>query len=229
MINVLVNGEDEFNDTLWKENLLGFDTITRCIWTLLMDGTLMLDNAAPLMTSLLFSHEYNYILAGIFFMMYALLSAMLILQMLIGVLCDVVSRVGSEQRDATAIGLVKQELRQELIDADDGDGKISQEELQKIMKDPHSRALMKKLNINAAFLAELQKMMFTKPGQQVTIKQVLELMILCRGDNVATVESMGPAILSIISEVAEVRKILERDGYPISNVGFSFLQYAECG
>jgi len=211
MMHMLMKDEDEFNDTLWKENLLGFDTITRCIWTLLMDGTLMLDNAAPLMTSLLFSHELNYILAGIFFMLYALLSAMLILQMLIGVLCDVVSRVGSEQRDATAIGLVKQELRQELMEADGGDGKISQEELLKIMKNPHSKALMRKLNINAAFLAELQKMMFTKPGQQVSIKQVLNLMIMCRGDNATTVESMSGAILSIITEIVEVRKILERD------------------
>merc|ERR550537_807873 len=101
-----------------------------------------------MMTTLLWSGQFNMGLAGLFFVMYALLSAMLILQMLIGVLCDVVSRVGQEQRDATAIGLVKQELLADLVACDDGDGKISQEELLNLMNKSTSKALMKKLNIN---------------------------------------------------------------------------------
>merc|ERR1719258_280855 len=41
------------------------------------------------------TYARNFVLAGAAFVTYALLSAMLILQMLIGVLCDVCSRVGS--------------------------------------------------------------------------------------------------------------------------------------
>merc|ERR1719247_1175241 len=134
MMHMLMKEEDEFNETLWEEWDLSFETMTKCIWTLLMGGTLMLDNAAPLMTELLFSGKFNYILAGVLFVLYALLSALLVLQMLIGVLCDVVSRVGSEQRDAAAIGLVKQELLEDLKRFDGGDGKISQQELLEDLK-----------------------------------------------------------------------------------------------
>jgi len=211
MMHMLMKEEYEFNENLWKENMLGFATITQCIWTLLMDGTLMLDNSAPLMTSLIFSTKFNYILAGALFLSYALLSAMLILQMLIGVLCDVVSRVGSEQRDATAIGLVKQELLEDLKEFDGGDGKISQQELLKVMHNPKSKALLKKLNINRLFLLELQKMMFTKPGQQVSIKACLELMVMCRGDNATTVESLAGGLLAVIGEVTTLRQVLEKD------------------
>lgn len=211
MLHMLMKEEKEFNDKLWRENLLSFETITKCIWTLLMDGTLMLDNAAPLMGELLFSHHIHYVLAGFFFLTYALLSAMLILQMLIGVLCDVVARVGQEQRDATAIGLVKQELLSDLQQWDGGDGRISQVELFKVMSNQKSRALLKKLNINRAFLLELQKMMFTHPGHQVHIKNILELMVMCRGDNPVTVESMAGGLLSIINEVTSIRKTLEDD------------------
>merc|ERR1719453_3056203 len=91
MMHMLMKDEEEFNDNLWKETQLSFETMTKCIWTLIMDGTLMLDNSAPLMTELLFAGKFNFFLAGAFFVAYALLSAMLILQMLIGVLCDVVS------------------------------------------------------------------------------------------------------------------------------------------
>merc|ERR1719214_299792 len=132
------------------------------------------------MTSLIFSTKFNYILAGALFVAYSLLSAMLILQMLIGVLCDVVSRVGSEQRDATAIGLVKQELLSDLRRFDGGDDKISQAELLQVMNNPKSKQLLKRMNINRPFLLELQRMLFPKPGMQVTIKAVLELMIMCR-------------------------------------------------
>jgi hypothetical protein len=211
MMHMLLKEEHEFNQKLWDESLLGFATITQCIWTLLMDGTLMLDNAAPLMTSLLFSGQFNYIVAGAFFMLYALLSAMLILQMLIGVLCDVVSRVGSEQRDATAIGLVKQELMADLKQFDGGDGKISQEELLQVMSNPNSKALLKKLNINRLFLLELQKMMFTKPGQQVSIKSALTLMVMCRGDNPTTVEAMAGGLLSVVREISDVKNSLEKN------------------
>jgi len=211
MMHMLMKEEDDFNEKWWNESMLGFSTILRCMWTLLMDGTLLLDEAGRLMTELLFSPKTNHFFAGLFFFMYSLLSAMLILQMLIGVLCDVVGQVGQEQRDATAIGLVKQELLGELTKNDDGDNRISQEELFSVMKNPRSKALMRKLNINSVFLFELQKMMFTKPGQLVGIKQILDVMVMCRGDNVATVESMSGGLLSIIGELNDVRQILERD------------------
>merc|ERR1712066_780214 len=48
MIHMLMKDEHEFNERLWETQSLGFATMTKCIWTLLMDGTLMLDNAQPL-------------------------------------------------------------------------------------------------------------------------------------------------------------------------------------
>jgi len=211
MMHMLLKEEYEFNEKLWRENLLGFATMTQCIWTLLMDGTLMLDNSAPLMTSLLFSDKMNFILAGVGFMTYALLSAMLILQMLIGVLCDVVSRVGSEQRDSIAIGLVKQELLHAFERFDNGNGKVNQDQLLEVMNEPFSKALLKKLNINRLFLLQLQKVMFVRHDSLVTIKSVLELMVMCRGDNATTVESLSGGLLSVIREISELKQMMSSE------------------
>merc|ERR1719217_253435 len=68
LMHMLLKDEHEFNERLWSEWQLGFRTITLCIWTLLMDGTLMLDNTAPLMTTLLFADDPMYVLAGFLFM-----------------------------------------------------------------------------------------------------------------------------------------------------------------
>merc|ERR1719506_746345 len=205
LLHMMMKDEEEFNTEMKEELGLDFRTITNCMWALLMDGTLMLDGTPTLMTKLLWAPKINMLLAGLFFVLYALLSALLILQMLIGVLCDVVSRVGQEQRDAQAIGLVKQEILADLKQFDGGDGKISQKELLRVMKHPQSKALMKKLNINRLFLMELQRMMFPHEHSQVTIKAVLELMILCRGDNQATVEAIAGGFCFLSQEIMEVK------------------------
>merc|ERR1719487_3226091 len=100
---------------------------------------MMLDDSSPLMSSLLFSGKFTYVLAGFLFVLYTMCSAMCILQMLIGVLCDVVSTVKAEEQAATAIGLLKQELLASLLKCDDGDGKISEEELLELIHAPHSK------------------------------------------------------------------------------------------
>jgi hypothetical protein len=174
LIHMLMKDEEEFNKNLYDEMELDFSSIVHCMWTLILCGTLLLDGASVVMTQLLFSGQLNQTLGGLFFLMFALLSALLILQMLIGVLCDVVSSVGREQRDALAVGLVKQVLLGELQQFDGGDGKISQIELMSVMNNPNSLALINKLNINRLFFLELAKMMFAKPGAQVSIKNILE-------------------------------------------------------
>jgi hypothetical protein len=208
LLHMLMKDEDEFNEGMQDELGLDFKTITNCMWALIMDGTLMLDGTPTLMTTLLFAGKLNFVLAGIFFLLFSLLSALLILQMLIGVLCDVVSRVGQEQRDAQAVGLVKQEILGELQKFETGDGKIGQRQLLKVMKHPQCKALMKKLNINRLFMMELQRMMFPTERSQVPLKAILDLMILCRGDNQATVEALAGGCCFLNQELAEVKKYL---------------------
>merc|ERR1719506_1420407 len=218
LLHMMMKDEEEFNTEMKEELGLDFRTITNCMWALLMDGTLMLDGTPTLMTKLLWAPKINMLLAGLFFVLYALLSALLILQMLIGVLCDVVSRVGQEQRDAQAVGLVKQEILGELQKFETGDGKIGQRQLLKVMKHPQCKALMKKLNINRLFMMELQRMMFPTERSQVPFKAVLELMIMCRGDNTATVETLSGGFCFLASELGDLKtrlvdniKILEID------------------
>jgi hypothetical protein len=200
-LHTLLKDEEAFNAGLKSELDLEFSSLTDCIWTLLMGGTLMLDGAAPLKKSLLFSDKPNILLAGCFFMFYSLLSALCILQMLIGVLCDVVSRVGQEEREHRDLALVKAALVSQLQQVDGGNGLISQEELMAVMTNPQSIALLERLKINQLFLFELQKMMYPSPNSQVSIKRIVQLLLLCRGDCPATVETLASGICFVVNEL----------------------------
>ena len=55
-------------------------------------------------------------------------------------------------------------------------------------------------------------MMFPHEHSQVTIKAVLELMILCRGDNQATVEAIAGGFCFLSQEITEVTDCSVKQG-----------------
>merc|ERR1719454_514990 len=169
-----------------------------------MDGTLLLDSPT-IITILIYSGDVLKVVAGFSFLLYSLLSALLVLQMLIGVLVDVVSQITADERDAGDIALVKQELLEDLQEFGGDDNKISKEELYTVMNNPKSKALLKRLKINRLFLTELQKLMFPSPDSQVPIASVLDMMLMCRGDKQATIESLSCGICYLAQEVKEER------------------------
>jgi hypothetical protein len=204
LVHMMLKDDDEFNKKLKEDYDYEFTKILDCMWTLLMAGTLMLDNTAPLMTTLLTHKEIPKVLAGIAFITYSLLSALLILQMLIGVLCDVVSQVGQERRDSDTISLVRQEILSDLLSHDQGDGKISKAEWLSLVEGPKSKVLMKRLNINRMFMTQMASLMYPDEEAEVPIKTVMELMIMCKGDNGATVQIIASALCFLTNELAEL-------------------------
>jgi len=216
ILHMILKNHDDLNQRLNRQSLMDFTSVGSSMWILLMDGTLMLDNAAPLMTELIYDPNFAVFLSGILFIFYSLISALLLLQILIGVLCDVVSRVNHEQRDAEAIALVKQELRAKLLEFDtDKDGHLSRDELHRILNDPKSSAVLRKLSINRGFLYQLQESVFARTDQ-MDITTALEMILLCRSDNAATVESLAGGFCFLGTELHNLHKSLSEQ---LSSIG----------
>jgi hypothetical protein len=201
---MLLKPETEINKELHQRLGLNFSTLPNCMWTLFMDATLLLDGSI-VFTELLYANRLNPVIAGVILVMFTLVTALCILQMLIGVLCDVVSRVGANQRDGDAIALMKQEVIHDLHEYVDENNKVSRDKLREAMSKPETKAVLKQLNINQLFLTELQKAMFAGGNTGVSIKAVTEMMLLCRGDNAATVEALASGFHYIVQELYDIR------------------------
>jgi hypothetical protein len=229
-IHMLLKDDDKYNEEIKKAYDYEFTMILDCVWTLLMAGTLMLDNAAPVMTALIMSPKNSQVLAGIAFLTYAFLSALLILQ-LIGVLCDVVSGVAQERKDADTIALVRQEMLADLLKFDGSDGKVSKDEMFQLVEGPKSRALMKKLNINRLFMLQMAALMYPNQNSHVPIRTVLDLMVMCKGDNTATVQIIASSLCYLSNEMGlqidRVSSVIERNSTmpkkPVLKVGAASL------
>jgi hypothetical protein len=209
IMHMALKEEDAFNEKMIDElNGRNFATVSWCMWTLLLDGTFMMDGAAIISTVLLDTGGVKLTCACFVFMVFMLISALTVMNMLIGVICRVVNAVGEGEIDNAAINLVKESILMDLKNFDvDNNGMITREELAHVMCDTKSKRVLKSLNVDRLFLLEMQKMLFAKPGKEdtgVPIKKIVELMLMCRGNLPTTVQALASGVSYLALELHEL-------------------------
>jgi len=167
-----------------------FGTLPRCMWTLLMDGTFM-DSTGIILTRMLSRGQVNTHLAVGVFLVFVLLSAFTVMNMLIGVLCEVVTAVGKAEQDEAAVKMVKETILVQLKNCDaDNNGHISKEELSQVMCDQDALGTLSSLNIDLKFLLETWSYLFSSDEVEVPMITVMEYMLMYRGDLNVRVEHL---------------------------------------
>eukprot|EP00747_Dinoflagellata_sp_TGD_P145487 gnl/TRDRNA2_/TRDRNA2_176591_c7_seq23.p1 gnl/TRDRNA2_/TRDRNA2_176591_c7~~gnl/TRDRNA2_/TRDRNA2_176591_c7_seq23.p1 ORF type:complete len:310 (+),score=60.81 gnl/TRDRNA2_/TRDRNA2_176591_c7_seq23:265-1194(+) len=146
---------------------------------------------------------------------YISLAALTVMNMLIGVLCEVVSAVAESEREEAAIRLMKNTILVLLKHFDeDENGSISKVELAHVMSDPQALEVLKHLEVDVDYLQRLQGMVYDEDVVQVPIEDILELMLQCRADLPTTVKHMvvGQELTrwALSSEIKEYEEQLQK-------------------
>jgi len=164
-----------------------FETLSHTMWTLFIDGTL-LDGCGELLRTLLDLGTVSTLLSVVVFLIFMVLSAVTIMNMLIGVLCEVVSTVSQNEKDEAAIKMLKKTVLLELKKFDDnGDGVISKDELGEVMSSPEALSVLRNLEVDIVCLKELQQMLFPTHASLVSIDTVIGHLLDYRGSLPTTV------------------------------------------
>lgn len=157
------------------------------MWTLIMGGVLM-DGTADVFDKIFaLDNMFTVFVASLVMLVFILFSAVTIMNMLIGVLCEVVSTVAQTERDDAAIRLMKTSILRELRHYDTNqNGKISRDELDHVMKSPKTVDALEALDIDVECLRDLHQVLIK--DAEVTIEGVMELLLSYRGDLPCTVK-----------------------------------------
>jgi len=177
-----------------------FGTLGNCMWILMLDGTLM-DSTGSTLAALkdLEEHNYNWTVGWsmiLVFALYVLLTSITVMNMLIGVLCEVVSEVKKHDEEKVAIEFMKLHLRGMLEQIDlDGNGQISKAEISALVNIPSAVKVLEELEVVPSHLLDLTERLFEDDAangrvQEVTREELMEIILKIRGFREVSMQDM---------------------------------------
>mmetsp|Transcript_29490 Transcript_29490/g.67967 ORF Transcript_29490/g.67967 Transcript_29490/m.67967 type:complete len:886 (+) Transcript_29490:89-2746(+) len=160
-----------------------FPSVGDSMLSLLLHGTL-LDNVAQVVKGI--KEESGLTLAGVF-LLYIFLSSFTVMNMLIGILCDVVSTISQNEKDAAEVAYLKNHLLCILECYDkNGDRSLSREEFDLLMVNPELHECLNRFGTDVNGLKSLADVWF-RCAEHLSFQEFLEDVLRLRGEKSASV------------------------------------------
>merc|ERR1712113_736562 len=137
------------------------------------------------------------VICTILFMLLIVFASLVLLNMLIGVLCEVVSAVAATEKEALTVAYVKDQVRFILADVDENhDGLISKEEFKHIIEHPDAIDALNSVGVDVVALVSYADYIFQsddkgqKFDKQLDFHDFMDIVLKLRGDQPATVRDI---------------------------------------
>lgn len=175
-----------------------FRTVPDSMFTLLIYGTL-LDNIGVMAKEL---GGDSLLIAGVFFV-FVLIAALTVMNMLIGVLCEVVNAVAATEKEEMLVTYVNRKLHQvvSLLD-EDGGGTISKKEFLQILENTDAVRCLQDVGVDVIGLVDYADVIFEDEGIEdegdgeekedieLDFARFMDVVLQLRGSNSATVKDI---------------------------------------
>jgi voltage-gated sodium channel len=166
-----------------------FSNVAQSMYSLLVYATL-LDNMADFLDSLRFEFWPLLALALVFIA----LAALTVMNMLIGVLCEVVSAVADTERESILTEAVKEKMLGIVAKLDTNkNNRISYEEFTQIMAKPEALQALEDVDVSAVGIVDFAELFFLGEdgtGIELTFEDFMECVLDLRASNTATVKDV---------------------------------------
>jgi hypothetical protein len=125
--------------------------------------------------------------------LYISLASLTVMNMLIGVLCEVISAVAEEEKESMMVDKVNEKFSHIVSTLDtNNDGTLSWEEFQKILDCNGALRALESVNVDPESMVDMAEDFFFEDGEpvQVTFTQFMDMVLDLRGGQQATVENI---------------------------------------
>eukprot|EP00927_Polykrikos_kofoidii_P070953 TRINITY_DN6730_c1_g2_i1.p1 TRINITY_DN6730_c1_g2~~TRINITY_DN6730_c1_g2_i1.p1 ORF type:complete len:737 (+),score=95.58 TRINITY_DN6730_c1_g2_i1:106-2316(+) len=144
-----------------------------------------------------------HVLLGIVIVSFVLLATLTVMNMLVGVLCEVVSVVSSVEKEELTVSYVKGQLMEMLSD-DMGNDTITKEAFENMLMSPKAARAMDEIGVDVVGLADLSDYLF-QDGIEISFSDLIELVLQLRGSNVSTVRDLVDLRRYMHKELADIQ------------------------
>ncbi|CAK9074673.1 unnamed protein product [Durusdinium trenchii] len=180
-----------------------FATVGASMNTLLLSGAT--PDQADLVNNLMDEGPVFYILI----LTFLLLASLTVMNMLIGILCEVisvVSHVESEEIKLTAVKFSLQRILEETEADSDGDKKLNREELEMLLKNPKAVRTLADVGVDLLALVDLMDFIFEQ-NEDLTFPEFMDIVLDLRGDNAATVKDIVDLRRFVSAQTKKIEKV----------------------
>lgn len=185
-----------------------FKTIPQSMLSLFLQGVL------PDMATFVYELSEQHIGYGIIMLVFILIATLTVLNMLVGVLVEVVSVVAATEKEQLTANFVRNQLLSSLKRVDtDGNEKISQAEFESLLVNPHAARMVKEVGVDVVGLVELSDFIFQNE-KELDLDDFFRLLLELRGSNNATVK-----------DIVDMRKFMRQEILTLENDFRVHLEY----
>mmetsp|Transcript_79502 Transcript_79502/g.184494 ORF Transcript_79502/g.184494 Transcript_79502/m.184494 type:complete len:728 (+) Transcript_79502:129-2312(+) len=190
--------------SLLEDTTLGvetFRTVPRSMMSLLLFGVLP-DNA-PLVNDI---WDIN-VAYGMISIVFVYLTSLTVMNMLVGVLVEVVGVVSSVEREEMNVHFVYSKLQELLIAGGldtDGDAKISKTEFEALILNPKAARMVQEVGVDVVGLVDYSEYLFQDDQASLSFPEFMDLVLQLRGSNTATVKDIVDLRKFFSSQVSEI-------------------------
>lgn len=152
---------------------------------------------------------------GFLMLVFLLASYLMIMNLLVGLLCEVVSVVAAVEKETLMVTHVKQRLLQIFTKKVDKDGEmeIDKTEFDHLLQLPEAAQIISELGVDVVGLVDVAEYIFSAEHQRMSFADFMELVLSLRGSNQCTVKDVVDLRKFFLSQLIEQRgEILDRVG-----------------
>eukprot|EP00927_Polykrikos_kofoidii_P034234 TRINITY_DN2906_c0_g1_i2.p1 TRINITY_DN2906_c0_g1~~TRINITY_DN2906_c0_g1_i2.p1 ORF type:complete len:843 (+),score=124.19 TRINITY_DN2906_c0_g1_i2:135-2663(+) len=186
-------------DTLNVKKLY-FSSVLHSCSSLLLRGTL------PDVSAIVEDLGKEHFMFGVLIMCFILLAYLTIMNMLVGVIVEVVNVVASVEKEAMQVQHVRSQLEMMLATSgldDDHNGRISRTEFEQLLVKPRAARTIQDVGVDVIALVDFADFIFYQ-NEEITIGSFMRLVMELRGSNPATVKDVVDLRRFIVQELAAV-------------------------
>lgn len=156
-------------------------------------SSLLLDAVLPDQAAIVRDNGDSNILLGCIMLLFILLSSLTVMNMLVGILCEVVSVVSAVEKEELTVNYVKSKLNDMFEDTNfdaDGSKTISRDEFEKILTNEEGAKILQDIGVDVVGLVDFTDIIFEEDDLELSFGDFMDLVMQLRGSNTCTVKDM---------------------------------------
>lgn len=184
-----------------------FPTVQHSMYTLLIYGT-FLDDIAPFCDEV----DAESVACLLLIFVFAILAACTVLNLLIGILCEVVSAVAATEKEEMMVQFVTQKI-ESLLRAGDcyNDGMISQAEFERILKTPEAVLALEEVGIDPVSIVDFTEHIFHGEDNlegTLNFPKFMEVILKLRQTNECTIKDVVDLRRYIVTQLTTAQEVV---------------------